>query len=145
VTKKGISNRQELPAETDRRLFRLPKAEMLKKERDFALLFAKGKRFRQGLLQVVWFPVSKPEDFPVHILVAFSAPKRLFKRSPDRNLLKRRMREGYRLNRPGLLSSLLEKNLLLSLIFLYNDKEIGLSPEIHQDIMKSLQRIRTAL
>ena len=30
---------------------------------------------------------------------AFSVPKRLFKRAVDRNLLKRRMREVYRINK----------------------------------------------
>ncbi len=39
-------------------------------------------------------------------LMAVSVPKRLFKRAVDRNLMKRRIREAYRLQKPGLYAAL---------------------------------------
>ena len=49
----------------------------------------------------------------------FVVPKKKFKKSPDRNKLKRRMREAYRLQKKVLLENLTAKNLNLSLAFLY--------------------------
>ena len=48
--------------------------------------------------------------------MAVSVPKRLFKRAVDRNLLKRRIREAYRLNKSDLYHLLEQKELKLNLV-----------------------------
>ena len=56
--------------------------------------------------------------------MAVSVPKRLYKKAVDRNLLKRRIREAYRLNKPDLNHSLQLKQRKLKLLIQYQHKEI---------------------
>jgi ribonuclease P protein component len=67
----------------------------------------------------------------------FIVPKKKFKRSPDRNKLKRRMREAYRLQKASVLEKLKSKGLTYNLAFLY----IGNSEEPYSVIAPSLTRL----
>ena len=51
--------------------------------------------------------------------MAVSVPKRLFKKAVDRNLLKRRIREAYRLNKKVLTLPAGSRNLQISIFILY--------------------------
>ncbi len=75
--------------------FGLPKYARLYLRRDIEELFARGKSVGSKPLKCYFLPVV---DAPNSKLMV-SVPKKLFKRAVDRNLLKRRMREAFRLNR----------------------------------------------
>lgn len=69
-----------------------PRSEKLKQDKDFALLFKKGKWRTAGAVRLVFTSsdeVQKPK-------VGVSASKKLFKRSIDRNRVKRLLRAVYR-------------------------------------------------
>lgn len=53
--------------------------------------------------------------------VVISVSKRKFKRAVDRNLLKRRMREIYRLNKAEMVYSRVDRPLLLAISYIGND------------------------
>lgn len=67
--------------------------------------------------------------------VVISVSKRNFKRAADRNLIKRRIREGYRLNK-----ELLQAQNKLLIAYIYTVKEILPSAQIHDRIVKTFKR-----
>lgn len=64
----------------------------------------------------------------------FVVPKRIFKRAHDRNLLKRRMREAYRLSKNDFYTLLGEKKAIMAFIY------TGKKTEGFAQILQSLQR-----
>lgn len=72
--------------------------------------------------------------FPTH-QVLISVSKKNFKKAVDRNLLKRRIREGYRLNK----NLLADRNKLL-IAYIYSVKEILPSAQIHERLVKTFKR-----
>lgn len=74
------------------------------------------------------------QTYPVH-QVMVSVSKRNFKRAADRNLIKRRMREAYRLNKAFLP---VQKKLLIA--YIYSVKDILPSGQIHERLVKTFKR-----
>ena len=70
------------------------KAERLSGRKRISKLFSGGQRLHSGPLTLIWVDL-RDSDVPAKVL--FSVPKARFKRAVDRNLLKRRMRESFRL------------------------------------------------
>lgn len=73
------------------RSLKLPKAGRLYRRGEIDALFASGASFTVWPIRCVYMPAPDRA-------VLVSAPKRSFKRAVVRNLLKRRMREAYRLH-----------------------------------------------
>ena len=76
-----------------------PKSEKLGSKKCIDTLFANGRWLRSKHLRLVYFLSENEDDIPVQIV--FSVPKRFHRRAVKRNLLKRRLRESYRLNKPA--------------------------------------------
>ncbi len=73
--------------------------------------------------------------------MAVSVPKRLFKRAVDRNLLKRRIREAYRLNKRGLYTLMEQKNQSLHLLVQYQQKEIRDFRYIEAGLLDAMEKL----
>lgn len=76
---------------------RFPKTEKLNSKKIIEELFAKGSSFSLYPIRVVY--IAHPNNSMTTHEVMFSVSKRYFKKAVTRNLLKRRMREAYRLNK----------------------------------------------
>jgi len=77
--------------------------------------------------------------------MAVSVPKRLFKKAVDRNLLKRRIREAYRLNKADLYDLVQRKDLKLILLIQYKNNEIEDYHIIEEAVLNGLRRLAEKL
>jgi ribonuclease P protein component len=92
------------------------RTERLKSKDSISKLFKEGEFFRKKFLALKFLPVRGE---PIH-KVAFSVPKRRFPKAVDRNRLKRRMLEAYRLNKNLLPHS---EDQTFHLILIYNSSQ----------------------
>ncbi len=114
------------------------KEEKLTGKKKIEGLFRKGSSFYLDAFQVKY----KASEEPCH-QVLISVPKKTFKRAVDRNLLKRRIREAYRLNKELILKP--ERNEFFSIAFIYLSKNILTFNEVQDQLIKCLERLDTVV
>ena len=82
-------------------------------------LFTNGSSFLVYPYRVTWMAANADQTMPAQVVIGVS--KKKFKRSVDRNLIKRKIKEAYRLNKSKLFYSYLisgDKKILLSLNYI---------------------------
>ena len=83
---------------------------------------------------------AEPTDSaPAPVRIMVSVPKKFFKRAVKRNLLKRRIREAYRLN------NIVLKDSKMDILFSYSSKEVSDFETIQSEVKTILSRIGAAL
>ena len=123
------------------RKFTFPKQERLSWKRHIDLLFAHGRSFVAFPLRVIYLPVEE-DALSARASVLISVPKKKFKRAIKRNLIKRRMREAYRIHKQELFDALANNQQRMLVAFLYLDKEILPFSEIEKAMQKALDILR---
>ena len=104
-------------------MYTFKKEERLCNKKLIEQLYHNGSSFLCYPYKVTWLITESVETFPAKVV--FSVPKKRFKHSVDRNQIKRRMREAYRLNKQATLYSfLLEQNKSIALSLGYVAKDI---------------------
>ena len=109
------------------------KHERLKSTKLIKELFEKGSSFYLFPFKVI--VMQNPDDQIRSHQVLISASKKNFKRAVDRNLIKRRIRESYRLNK-----NLLPQSPRLIIAYIYNAKEILTFAQIQERLVKTFNR-----
>jgi ribonuclease P protein component len=112
--------------------FRFPKAERLYRRKDIEELFKSGSSFFVKPIQLRYVVKADSNHNAVLIVV----PKRQLKKAVHRNLIKRRMREAYRLNK-HLLQQAHKYNLAIS----YFSSELLGFDEIESKLVRLLKRL----
>lgn len=121
--------------------FTFKKEERLCSKKQFDKLFAEGTSFLAYPVKVIFVETENSGRYSAQ--AAFAVSKKLFKRAVKRNLLKRRMREAYRLNKPNFYLRCGNKK--LAVIFIYVGKEILSYQRIESAMKKALNRIADKL
>jgi ribonuclease P protein component len=138
--------------------------ERLKSEKLITQLFRKGNSFACYPLRLVYaeipdplsilpdFDAQKTTDTPPELSqlspveFALSVPKKAFKRAVDRNILRRRIREAYRLNKIDLYKYLINSKLhadkRFAFMVLYTAKEEMPFSEIEKGIKKMIRKFK---
>ena len=114
--------------------FSFRKEERLSRKKIIEALFEKGSSHLVFPLKVIFLP--HPDPALSHHQILITAPKKNFRKATDRNTLKRRIREGYRLNK-----ALFPASPTFCLAYIYIAKEILPSITIHKAIRSSLKRL----
>jgi ribonuclease P protein component len=115
------------------------KSEKLKSKKAIDDLFSKGKAINAFPIRAIYTKKPIPENVSINAGVVVS--KKNIKLATNRNLIKRRMREAYRLNNHALKTYLNEKDTELDIMFIYSSKEILPFVTIESKIKALLTRL----
>jgi len=121
---------------------KFPKEERLKSKKMIEELFDKGSSVYLYPFRLFFLRNADPAvPIPLPQLL-ISIPKRNFKKSVDRNRLKRQIREAYRLNRKKIFSELHPSKLPSYLGILYTSKEKIPYKKIEEKLILILERLK---
>ena len=115
--------------------FSFHKGERLKSEKLIQELFEKGSSFNLYPFRVVYL-INANGATPHQAM--FTASSRNFKRAVDRNKIKRRTREAYRLNK-----STLAETPQLIIGFIYTSKKLEEYTIIEKAVVKALEKLKS--
>jgi len=115
------------------------KAERLTHKILIEKLFSEGNGFICYPFRIVWKETQLHSTYPAQVAITVS--KRNFKRAVTRNLLKRRIREIYRLHKISFYNELKERNIQIAFMVIYLPKNIMKTNEMESKLIKGIQRI----
>lgn len=123
--------------------YKFSKKEKLKSQKEIELLFKQGKSINQFPIRLIY--KVKAEKNNISINFGVSVPKKKIKLAVNRNLIKRRIREAYRLNNYELKTKLLESEKEINMMMIYSSEQILSFKEIEEKIKVILSRLRDVL
>lgn len=116
------------------------KEERLCSKKSLDLLFKKGSSFLLYPYRATFLFDAQPHRYPAQVVI--NVAKKRYKHAVDRNLIKRRTREAYRLQKQVFLyEHLTDKNELLLLSLQYVGKEIHPYPFLEKRIKQVFVKI----
>jgi ribonuclease P protein component len=119
--------------------FTLKKDERLCSQKIIGEMFSSGESFLSYPLKVVFLKTESMQAYPVQ--ATFTVSKRNFKRAVTRNLLKRRMREAFRLNKSGFYDELAAKDLHIAVMFVFIGKDVIEFPIIEKAMISAFKKV----
>ena len=115
----------------------LSKKQRLNGEIKIKTLFQKGNIIIAYPLRICYLSTNDEDN-----QMMVSVPKKTFKRAVKRNLLKRRIREAYRLNKHILDQLTTEKGAHIQIAFSYISPDISSFEQIQHSVVKAFRKIK---
>lgn len=115
--------------------------ERLKSKRLISKIFDEGDSFVIHPFKVLWMKSELKSIYPVQ--AAFVVSSKKFKRSVDRNLIKRRMKEAYRMGKNDVYNFISTRKEQCAIIFIYIGTNIESYNMIEEKINLSLSRLKS--
>ena len=121
-------------------MYTFTKEERLKHKKDIDRLFSEGNRFNLDPFLVLYSSNPLASKYPARVLI--SVPKKRIKSAVDRNLIKRRIREAYRLHKNPFYEILKQQLRFCSLALIYTSVKIAEYKEVEEKIILILERLQ---
>ena len=121
-------------------MFEFPKKQKLCNETAIKEMFSNGKSFVIHPIRLVWKEEGNSDTVAIKSIIV--VPKKQLKLAADRNIVRRRMKEAYRLNKSAIESFLVDKNKQLNIAIIYQNEKILSYKVIEEKIKLILGRLR---
>ena len=124
-------------------MFEFPKNQKLCNEKSIEILFENGKSLSEKPFRIIYSIDYNNEDVFLKALIV--VPKKRVRLASDRNVIKRRVKEAYRLQKSELEKYLKSNNQQLNLAIIYQKHEILDYKPIEVKIKLLLSRLKEEL
>mgnify|MGYP006109434397 FL=1 len=121
-------------------MFEFPKKQKLCNETAIKNMFSNGKSFAVDPIRLVWKEEFNSDEVALKSIIV--VPKKKLNLAADRNVMRRRMKEAYRLQKTAIESFLKSENIQLSIALIYQVEEILPYKTIEEKIKLILSRLR---
>jgi ribonuclease P protein component len=121
-------------------MFEFPKKQKLCSETVIKEMFSNGKSFTTSALRLVWKVDNNQDEVAVKSIIV--VPKKKIRLAVKRNIIRRRMKEGYRLHKIELENMLKNKELHLIIAIIYQKENILPYKTMEEEIKLILERLR---
>jgi ribonuclease P protein component len=122
--------------------FSFRKGERLSSSKAISSLFQSGRVVVSPPFRFIYIQTG-PGEFPARMAV--SVPKRLYRRAVDRNLLKRRIREAYRMRKPVFYDQLTMLGKGIEMVIQYQHGQKMDFKSIEEALHRGMEKVITQL
>tara|TARA_B100000780_G_scaffold266607_1_gene222964 strand:+ start:270 stop:644 length:375 start_codon:yes stop_codon:yes gene_type:complete len=120
-------------------MFKFPKKQRLCNENVIKEMFSIGKSFTTSNIRLVWIEDYNNDDVTVKSIIV--VPKKKIKLAVKRNIIRRRMKDAYRLHKIELEKILKVNKLQLSIAIIYQKEKILPYKTVEEEIKLILDRL----
>ena len=120
-------------------MFKFPKKQKLCSETVIKEMFSNGKSFTTSAFRLVWKVNNNQDEVAVKSIIV--VPKKKIRLAVKRNIIRRRMKEAYRLHKIELENMLKNKELHLSIAIIYQKENILPYKTMEEEIKLILERL----